>query len=71
MTKMHLENEEKGEASQFQWQDMLRGDLMLMSLATHRYLFADPFGHSLTSADAPGARPDRKDGSCFSWIVLE
>ncbi|WP_091220308.1 glycoside hydrolase family 43 protein [Mucilaginibacter gossypiicola] len=71
MAEVRLENEEKGEASQFQWQDMLRGDLMLMSLATHRYLFADPFGRSLTSADAPGARPDRKDGSCFSWIILE
>ncbi|WPU99863.1 glycoside hydrolase 43 family protein [Mucilaginibacter sp. cycad4] len=71
MAEVRLENEEKGEASQFQWQDMLRGDLMLMSLATHRYLFADPFGGSLTSADAPGARPDRKDGSCFLWTILE
>ena len=25
-------------ATTFQWQDMLRGDLMLMSLANHRYL---------------------------------
>ena len=24
----------------FQWQDMLRGDLMLMLLANHRYLLA-------------------------------
>jgi hypothetical protein len=67
MGEVRIENEEKGEASLFQWQDMLRGDLMLMSISTHKYLFADPFARSLCSADAPGARPDRKDGSCFAW----
>lgn len=46
---------------------MLQGDLMLMSLSTYRYLFADPFARSLMSADSPGTRPDRKDGSCFVW----
>ena len=60
-----------GEASGFQWQDMLRGDLMLMSLKTHRYLFADPNGESLTSADAPGAQSDRKGGACFAWEIVE
>jgi hypothetical protein len=69
MAEVRIEKEEKGDASVFQWQDMLRGDLMLMSLKTHRYLFADPHALSLTSADAPGARPDRKDGSCFVWTV--
>jgi len=71
MADVRLEKDEQGEASQFQWQDMLRGDLMLMSLATHRYLFADPYARSLSSADAPGTRPDRKDGSCFSWTIVE
>jgi hypothetical protein len=37
----------------------------------HRYLFADPFAGSLASADAPGARPGRKDGSCFTWEISE
>ena len=69
MAEVRIEKEENGDASVFQWQDMLRGDLMLMSLKTHRYLFADPNAKSLTSADAPGARPDRKDGSCFGWTV--
>jgi xylan 1,4-beta-xylosidase len=55
----------------FQWQDMLRGDLMLMSLKTNRYLFADPNALSLCSADSPGARPDRKEGSCFVWKIAE
>jgi xylan 1,4-beta-xylosidase len=70
MADVRIEKEEKGEASLFQWQDMLRGDLMLMSIKTHRYLFVDPFARSLTSADSPGTRPDRKDGSCFSWRIV-
>jgi hypothetical protein len=71
MAEVRIEKEAKGDASVFQWQDMLRGDLMLMSLKTHRYLFADPNARSLTSADAPGTRPDRKDGACFGWKVVE
>lgn len=69
MAEVRIEKEEKGDASLFQWQDMLKGDLMLMSLTTHKYLFVDPHARSLSSADAPGARPDRKDGSCFVWRV--
>ena len=71
MADVRIEPQEQGDASTFQWQDMLRGDLMLMSLKTHRYLFADPFAGSHTSADSPGTRPDRKDGSCFSWKIVE
>jgi hypothetical protein len=71
MAEVRIEQTEKGEASLFQWQDMLRDDLMLMSLATHRYLFADPHAQSLCSADARGTRPDRKDGACFVWKVVE
>ena len=67
MAEVRIEKQEKGDASLFQWEDMLQGDLMLMSLSTHRYLFADPFARSLASADSPGTRPDRKDGSCFVW----
>jgi hypothetical protein len=70
MAEVRIEKLEKELPCTFQWQDMLRGDLMLMSLVTHRYLFADPGARSLTSADAPGTRPDRKDGSCFSWTVI-
>jgi xylan 1,4-beta-xylosidase len=71
MAEVRIEKEEKGDASIFQWQDMLRDDLMLMSLYTHKYLFADPHARSLSSADAPGTRPDRKDGACFSWTVIQ
>lgn len=67
MAEVRIEKQENGNASLFQWQDMLQGDLMLMSLYTNRYLFADPFARSLLSADSPGTSPDRKDGSCFVW----
>jgi len=71
LAEVRIESEDRGEASTFQWQDMLKGDLMLMSLYTQRYLFADPFARSLCSADAPGARPDRKGGACFVWRLVE
>lgn len=71
MAEVRIEKEEKGEASQFQWQDMYHGELMLHSLYTHRYLFADPHAGSLCSADAPGTQPDRKGGACFSWTIIE
>lgn len=58
---------EPGTAETFQWIDMLRGDTALMSLATHRYLLATPGQHGAVTADHPGPRPDRKDGSCFTW----
>jgi len=70
MAEVRIDKEEQGEASLFQWEDMLRGDLMLMSLKTHKYLFADPNAKSLTSADAVGTRPDRKDGACFEWEIV-
>ncbi|MES2891724.1 MAG: glycoside hydrolase, partial [Bacteroidota bacterium] len=70
MAEVRIEKRHAGEAATFQWQDMLQGDLMLMSLRTHRYLFADPNAKSLLSADAPGTRPDRKDGACFAWKLV-
>ena len=67
MSEVRIEKNEGRKASTFQWEDMQRGDLMLMSLKTHRYLFADPHAGSLCSAGSPGTRPDRRDGSCFVW----
>ena len=71
MADVRIEKQESGNASLFQWEDMLRGDLMLMSLYTNRYLFADPFARSLLSADSRGTSPDRKDGSCFVWKPVQ
>jgi xylan 1,4-beta-xylosidase len=71
MSEVRIVPKDAGDASTFQWEDMLRNDLMLMSLANHRYLFADANAGSLCSADAVGTRPDRKDGACFSWKIVE
>lgn len=70
MSEVRIENKNDGVASLFQWQDMQQGELMLMSLKTHRYLFADPYAGSLCSADSPGTLPDRKNGSCFIWTEI-
>ena len=62
----------KGEPSNsetFQWVDMHRGDIMLLSLATNRYLLSSPETSGPVAADRPGPQPDRKDGSCFSWKI--
>ena len=71
LAEVRIEKEDQGEASTFQWIDMLQDDLMLMSLQSHRYLFVDAQQRSHCSADAPGARPDRKGGACFSWEIVE
>jgi xylan 1,4-beta-xylosidase len=50
----------------FQWTETPYGDLILLSLVTHRHLRVDP-GSGVVYADHPGPQPDRKDGSCFGW----
>ncbi|MEZ0471628.1 hypothetical protein [Luteimonas salinilitoris] len=51
----------------FQWQDMLRGEFMLLSLKTNRYLGVDPGTGEPYSADWPGAAPDRRNGTVLLW----
>lgn len=58
-----------GDAETFQWVDLQRGDTLLLSLATHRYL-AVPQTPGPVAANHPGPAPDRKDGSCFKWKVV-
>jgi xylan 1,4-beta-xylosidase len=53
-------------AETFQWIENVYGDLILLSLATHRHLRVEP-GSGVVTADHPGPKPDRKDGSCFTW----
>jgi xylan 1,4-beta-xylosidase len=47
------------DGSLFQWQDMLRGQCMLLSLRTHRYVGLDPLTGEPYSAESPGARTAR------------
>lgn len=60
------------DAETFQWVDLQRGETLLLSLATHRYLVAPnlaPADSGPLAADHPGPAPDRKDGSCFRWTL--
>lgn len=59
------------ERSSFQWNHMMQGDVLLMSLATHRYLTASSHVGGLASADSPGADPDRQGGATFLYEVHE
>ncbi len=49
------------------WQDMLRGQCMLLSLKTNQYIGLEPGTGEPYGANWPGARPDRKDGTVFEW----
>lgn len=57
------------DAETFQWTENVYGDLILLSLATHRHLRIEP-GSGAVTANHPGPKPDRKDGSCFTWKQL-
>ena len=59
-----------GDAETFQWVDLQRGDTLLLSLATHRYIVA-PKTPGAVAADRAGPAPDRRDGSCFSWKIVQ
>jgi hypothetical protein len=54
-----------GDGETFQWMETLYGDLMLMSLATHRYLRLEPDGR--VSSDSRGAEPDPNAGTALRW----
>jgi len=56
----------EGEEGAFQWIETFPGDLVLLSLATHRYLRLDD-GAGAVTADAPGPEPSRRDGVCLDW----
>ena len=53
-----------------QWQDMLYGECMLLSLRTNRYIGIYPGTGAPYSADHAGANPDRKNGVVFKWKAL-
>ena len=55
-----------GKAESFQWIETPNGDLVLMSLETHRFLRIDPASRRVV-ADSPGPAPDGSDGARFGW----
>ena len=62
---------EPTEASLFMWQDMLRGDCMLMSLKNHRYVGCSPDTGEPYSAQYAGSDPNRKNGCVFHFSVIK
>jgi xylan 1,4-beta-xylosidase len=61
---------EPGDGETFQWSENVYGDVMLLSLSTHRYLRIES-GSGSAFADHPGPKPGRKDGSCFTVRTSE
>lgn len=53
-------------AATFQWIENVYGDLVLLSLETHRYLNINAATGAVT-ADRAGPEPDRCDGTCLDW----
>jgi hypothetical protein len=62
-----FEKEKSGDSQTFQWMEVPRGDLLLMSLANNRYLTLSTEG--TLRADARGAQSNRKNGASFNWTV--
>ena len=61
-----LVRREPADAESFQWIETPNGDLVLMSLATNRFLRIDPASKRI-AADSPGPLPDGSDGVRFHW----
>jgi hypothetical protein len=55
-----------GPSETFQWIETFTGELVLMSLSTHRYLRVDPVLGTLR-ADSPGPHPNGRDGVRWEW----
>ena len=55
----------------FMWQDMLRGDCMLLSLKTLRYVGMTPGAGESYSARWPGATANRRNGCVFRFELVE
>ena len=58
-----------GNNETFQWIQLERGDLVLLSLQTNRYLQLDSKGTLNALKDNPS--PNRKDGTRFEWNTIK
>jgi beta-xylosidase len=57
------------QSAAFQWIETPTGELVLLSLATNRYLRIDSRSQHVV-ADSPGPLPDASDGVRFSWTQV-
>ena len=70
-TLKKLGTTQPGPAETFQWVNLMRGDMMLMSLTNHRYLTTQPNTDGPVTVTALGASPARKSGAEFKWKVVD
>ncbi|HZQ45520.1 MAG TPA: hypothetical protein VFC07_00790, partial [Verrucomicrobiae bacterium] len=66
-----LGNAKPGEPEFFQWVNLMRGDIMLMSLTNHRYLATKPNTPGPVTITALGPTPARKGGESFKWKTVD
>jgi beta-xylosidase len=64
---VRLTSKAPGPAETFQWIETPTGELVLMSLRTHRFLRIDPKSRRIV-ADSPGPLPDGSDGVRWAWV---
>lgn len=64
--RVMLESSKPDAAQSFQWIETPTGELVLMSLATNRFLRIDPKTQTI-KCDSPGPLPDGSDGVRFVW----
>lgn len=64
--QVRIASESPGLSQSFQWIETPTGELVLMSLATNRFLRIDPKTGAVT-ADSPGPQSEGKDGVRFVW----
>ena len=62
---------EENEDCLLQWQDLLHGEFMLLSLKTNRYIGLNPETGETYAADWDGTLPGRKSGAVFKWDITE
>jgi hypothetical protein len=55
-----------GPGETFQWIETFTGELILLSLSTHRYVRLDA-GTGALHADSPGPHPNGRDGVRWTW----
>ena len=63
-----LEATQPGLEQSFQWIETPTGELVLMSLASNRFLRIDPKTQAI-ACDSPGPLPDGSDGARFLWAL--
>jgi hypothetical protein len=63
-----LARKDPGTSESFQWIETPNGDLVLMSLATNRFLRIEPASRRIV-ADNAGPLPDGSDGVRFGWAL--